>query len=173
MRRRTLGRGAAQQLVQGRDRLAGSAFGRTSGRVRRPGAGLFACAAGREQLTTWATALASASRNGTYDGALEATSPPHHPPTSPTPPRLERHSFLERFGDAAARMMQERGAGRQDPSAPAVCSAASARSRWKRPTPASAADPQLGEVVHRLRAHLRVPVRVRRVAAQRRQRVVS
>jgi diguanylate cyclase (GGDEF)-like protein/excisionase family DNA binding protein len=79
-----------------------------------PAQGWFASAAGREQLVTWAAALATASRNGTYDGALEATRRlvTHADLAGAT--LLERHSFLERFGDAAARMMQERGAGRQE-----------------------------------------------------------
>jgi diguanylate cyclase (GGDEF)-like protein/excisionase family DNA binding protein len=79
-----------------------------------PAQGWFASPAGREQLGTWATALASSGRTGAYDGALDATRRlvTHADLAGAT--MLERHSFLERFGDAAIRMMQERGAGRAE-----------------------------------------------------------
>ena len=79
-----------------------------------PAQGWFASAAGREQLATWATALATAGRTGAYDGALEATRrlATHADLAGAT--LLERHSFLERFGDAATRTLQERGATRAE-----------------------------------------------------------
>ena len=53
---------------------------------------------------------------------------------------LERHTFLERFGDAAVRTLQERGVDRApSSSAPAGCSSACARSRSRRPTRAASA----------------------------------
>jgi excisionase family DNA binding protein len=79
-----------------------------------PATGWYASAAGKEQLATWAAALAVASRDGAYDGALEATRRlvTHADLAGAT--LLERHAYLERFGDAAVRLLQERGAARQE-----------------------------------------------------------
>ena len=67
-----------------------------------------------EQLTVWASAVAAAGRDGEYDGALDATRrlATHADLAGATP--LERHGFLERFGDAAVRTLQERGASRPE-----------------------------------------------------------
>jgi excisionase family DNA binding protein len=105
--------------LPGLHELLGGAAPELSAAVARglydgPAQGWFASAAGREQLTTWATALATSGRTGTYDGALEATRRlvTHADLAGAT--LVERHGFLERFGDAAVRTMQERGAGRQE-----------------------------------------------------------
>jgi diguanylate cyclase (GGDEF)-like protein/excisionase family DNA binding protein len=99
--------------------LLGGAAGELAAAVARglydgPATGWFASAAGREQLGTWATALATASRNAAYDGALEATRRlvTHADLAGAT--LVERHGFLERFGDAAVRTLQERGATRPE-----------------------------------------------------------
>ena len=97
--------------------LLGGAAGELAAAVARglydgPATGWFASTPGREQLGTWATALATASRTASYDGALEATRRlvTHADLAGAT--LVERHGFLERFGDAAVRTMQERGASR-------------------------------------------------------------
>ncbi len=97
--------------------LLGGAAGELAAAVARglydgPATGWFASAPGREQLGTWATALATASRTASYDGALEATRRlvTHADLAGAT--LVERHGFLERFGDASVRTMQERGATR-------------------------------------------------------------
>jgi excisionase family DNA binding protein len=79
-----------------------------------PAPGWFAGPPGREQLGAWATALAAASRQCEYDGALEATRRlvTHADLAGAT--LLERHAFLERFGDAAVRTLQDRGANRPE-----------------------------------------------------------
>jgi diguanylate cyclase (GGDEF)-like protein/excisionase family DNA binding protein len=99
--------------------LLGGAAGELAAAVARglyegPAPGWFASAAGREPLGTWATALAAASREGAYDGAIEATRRlvAHADLAGAT--LLERHGFIERFGDAAVRTLQERGANRPE-----------------------------------------------------------
>jgi excisionase family DNA binding protein len=79
-----------------------------------PATGWYASTAGKEQLSTWATALATASRDGAYEGAVEATRRLVTHADLAGASLLERHGFLERFGDAAVRMLQDRGAGRQE-----------------------------------------------------------
>ena len=100
-------------------RPLGGAAGELAAAVARglyegPAPGWFASPAAREQLGAWATALAAASRNGAYDPALEATRRlvTHADLAGAT--LLERHGFLERFGDAAVRTLQERGANRPE-----------------------------------------------------------
>ena len=105
--------------LPGLHELLGGAAGELAAAVARglyegPAPGWFASTAGREQLGTWATALAAASREGAYDGALEATRRlvTHADLAGAT--LLERHGFLEHFGDAAVRTLQERGANRPE-----------------------------------------------------------
>jgi hypothetical protein len=107
------------EALPGLHELLGGAASELSAAVARglydaPTPGWFASAAGREQLATWATALATSSRDASYDGALEATRRlvTHADLAGAT--LLERHSFLERFGEAAVQTMQQRGASRQE-----------------------------------------------------------
>ncbi len=76
--------------------------------------GWFASVPGREQLGTWAAALAGACRSGDYDVALEATRRliTHADLAGAT--LVERHTFLERFGDATTRTLADRGATRPE-----------------------------------------------------------
>lgn len=79
-----------------------------------PGAGWFASDAGREQLGHWASAVAAAARSAHYDAALEAT---HRLVTQADyagATLLERHSFLDRYGDIVVRGLQDRGAPRAE-----------------------------------------------------------
>ena len=99
--------------------LLGGAAGELSAAVTRglydgPVHGWFASSAGREQLAAWATALAAASRIADFDSALDATRRlvTHADLAGAT--LVERHAFLERFGDAAVRTLQERGADRPE-----------------------------------------------------------
>jgi diguanylate cyclase (GGDEF)-like protein/excisionase family DNA binding protein len=99
--------------------LLGGAAGELAAAVTRglydgPVHGWFASAAGREQLSAWTTALAAAARVADYDSALDATRRlvTHADLAGAT--LVERHAFLERFGDAAVRTLQERGADRPE-----------------------------------------------------------
>jgi diguanylate cyclase (GGDEF)-like protein/excisionase family DNA binding protein len=99
--------------------LLGGAAGELAAAVARglyegPAPGWFASPAGREALGAWATALAAASRKGEYEPALDATRRlvTHADLAGAT--LLERHSYLERFGDASVRTLQERGANRPE-----------------------------------------------------------
>ena len=99
--------------------LLGGAAGELAAAVARglyegPAPGWFASPAGREPLGVWATALAAASRRGEYDSALEATRRLVTQADLAGATLLERHGFLERFGDAAVRTLQERGAIRPE-----------------------------------------------------------
>ena len=99
--------------------LLGGAAGELAAAVARglyegPAPGWFASPAGREPLGVWATALAAASRRGEYDTALEATRRLVTQADLAGATLLERHGFLERFGDAAVRTLQERGAIRPE-----------------------------------------------------------
>jgi excisionase family DNA binding protein len=99
--------------------LLGGAAGELAAAVARglyegPAPGWFASPAGREPLGVWATTLAAASRRGEYEGALEATRRLVTQADLAGATLLERHGFLERFGDAAVRTLQERGAIRPE-----------------------------------------------------------
>ena len=99
--------------------LLGGAAGELTAAVARglyggPATGWFARPAGRAQLGTWARALATACQSGSYEGALDATRRlvTHADLAGAT--LVERHGFLERFGDATVRTLQERGASRAE-----------------------------------------------------------
>ena len=99
--------------------LLGGAAGELAAAVTRglydgPAHGWFASAAGREQLAMWTTALAAGSRVADFDTALDATRRLVTHADLGGATLVERHSFLERFGDAAVRTLQERGAERAE-----------------------------------------------------------
>jgi diguanylate cyclase (GGDEF)-like protein/excisionase family DNA binding protein len=94
----------------GGDLSAAVARGLYEGALR----GWFGVEAGREPLAGWTAALASATRGGDYDAALEATRRLVTQADYAGASLLERHLFLERYGEVALRAMQERGASRPD-----------------------------------------------------------
>ena len=65
---------------------------------------------GREQLGHWSAALAAATRGTDYDAALDATRRLVTQADLAGASLLERHTFLERYGEAVVRTLQERGA---------------------------------------------------------------
>jgi excisionase family DNA binding protein len=71
--------------------------------------GWFASDLGREQLRPWSTALAAAASTADYDSALEATRLLVTHAGFAGASLLERHAFLERYGDLVLRALQERG----------------------------------------------------------------
>jgi diguanylate cyclase (GGDEF)-like protein/excisionase family DNA binding protein len=75
---------------------------------RRPG--WFAGDSAREQLGTWSDGVRAGARRGNYATALEATRRLLSHADYAGATLLERHTFLERFGDAVLRAMHERGA---------------------------------------------------------------
>jgi diguanylate cyclase (GGDEF)-like protein/excisionase family DNA binding protein len=71
--------------------------------------GWFASDLGREQLRPWAAAVADAASTGDYESALEATRRLVTHAGFAGASLLERHAFLERYGDLVLRALQERG----------------------------------------------------------------
>jgi putative two-component system response regulator len=62
----------------------------------------------------WISGLARACGNGRYDGALEATEAIMRRASLQGAPLLERHRFLERFGDVAVRALSQADATQDD-----------------------------------------------------------
>ena len=69
---------------------------------------------GREQLGHWTAALAAATRGTDYDAALDATRRLVTQADLAGASLLERHTFLERYGEVVVRALQERGAVRAE-----------------------------------------------------------
>jgi diguanylate cyclase (GGDEF)-like protein/excisionase family DNA binding protein len=69
--------------------------------------GWFASDAGREQLRRWAFTLAAALRSAHYDAALDATRRLSVQAEYAGASLLERHTFLERYGELAVRELRE------------------------------------------------------------------
>jgi diguanylate cyclase (GGDEF)-like protein/excisionase family DNA binding protein len=100
------------------DLLASSA-GELSAAVTRglydgPAHGWFGSVPGGEQLGHWSTALAGAARGADYDAALDATRRLVTQADLAGASLLERHTFLERYGDAVVRTLRERRAPREE-----------------------------------------------------------
>ena len=76
--------------------------------------GWFGSAPGREQLGHWSRAVAAAARDSDYDAALDATRRLVTQADLAGASLLERHTFLERYGEALVRTLQERGAARSE-----------------------------------------------------------
>jgi excisionase family DNA binding protein len=76
----------------------------------RPRLGWFASDDGEAQVRRWALAVAAAAQDGSFDGAIDATAQllaqAHYAGAS----LLERHTFIERYGDVAVRALQQRNA---------------------------------------------------------------
>jgi excisionase family DNA binding protein len=99
--------------------LLGSTAGELSAAVTRglyegPTRGWFGSVPGREQLGHWSTALAAATRGTEYDAALDATRRLVTQADLAGASLLERHTFLERYGEAVVRTLRERGAPRAE-----------------------------------------------------------
>ena len=103
--------GLAELLSAGRDELA-----RTAARTlyEGPREGWFGSDAASAELDGWGSALASAARAGTFEPAQAATRDlllqAHFAGAS----LLERHTFVERYGDLALRALTERQAERSE-----------------------------------------------------------
>ena len=101
----------AELLSAGRDELA-----RTAARTlyEGPREGWFGSAAALAELDGWGAALASAARTGAFEPAQAATRDlllqAHFAGAS----LLERHTFVERYGDLASRALTERQADRSE-----------------------------------------------------------
>ena len=76
--------------------------------------GWFGSDPGREQLAHWSRAVATATQGTDYDGALDATRRLVTHADLAGASLLERHTFLERYGDAVVRTLQDRGASRAE-----------------------------------------------------------
>jgi diguanylate cyclase (GGDEF)-like protein/excisionase family DNA binding protein len=99
--------------------LLASSAGELSAAVTRglydgPTRGWFGSVPGREQLGHWSTALAAATRGTEYDSALDATRRLVTQADLAGASLLERHTFLERYGEAVVRALRERGAPRAE-----------------------------------------------------------
>ncbi len=79
-----------------------------------PRPGWFASDSGRAQLALWASALGAAARTANYDTALEATRRLVTQADYAGASLLERHTFVERYGDLVGRALQERGCDRSE-----------------------------------------------------------
>ena len=95
--------------------LLASTAGELSAAVTRglydgPAHGWFGSVPGREQLGHWSAALAAATRGTDYDAALDATRRLVTQADLAGASLLERHTFLERYGEAVVRTLQERKA---------------------------------------------------------------
>jgi excisionase family DNA binding protein len=76
--------------------------------------GWFGSVPGREQLGHWSAALAGAARRTDYDLALDATRRLVTQADLAGASLLERHTFLERYGEAVVRALRERHAPREE-----------------------------------------------------------
>jgi diguanylate cyclase (GGDEF)-like protein/excisionase family DNA binding protein len=99
--------------------LLASTAGELSAAVTRglydgPTRGWFGSVPGREQLGHWSTALAAAACGTEYDAALDATRRLVTQADLAGASLLERHTFLERYGEAVVRTLRERGAPRAE-----------------------------------------------------------
>ena len=99
--------------------LLASASGELSAAVSRglydsSAQGWFDSVAGRQQLGHWSAALSAATRGTEYDAALDATRRLVTQADLAGASLLERHSFLERYGEVVVRALQERGAARAE-----------------------------------------------------------
>ena len=99
--------------------LLASATGELSAAVTRglydsSAQGWFDSVAGRQQLGHWSAALSAATRGTEYDAALDATRRLVTQADLAGASLLERHSFLERYGEVVVRALQERGAARAE-----------------------------------------------------------
>jgi diguanylate cyclase (GGDEF)-like protein/excisionase family DNA binding protein len=93
--------------------LLASTSGELSAAVTRglydgPAHGWFGSVPGREQLAHWSAALAAATGGTDYDAALDATRRLVTQADLAGASLLERHTFLERYGDVVVRALQER-----------------------------------------------------------------
>jgi diguanylate cyclase (GGDEF)-like protein/excisionase family DNA binding protein len=79
-----------------------------------PAAGWFASVPGREQIRHWSVALAAATAAPDYEAALAATRRLVTQADLAGASLLERHTFLERYGEAIVRALQERSADRAE-----------------------------------------------------------
>ena len=86
----------------------------TRGLYDGPAHGWFGSVPGREQLGHWSTALAAATLGTDYDAALDATRRLVTQADLAGASLLERHTFLERYGEAVVRTLQERGGKRAE-----------------------------------------------------------
>jgi hypothetical protein len=86
----------------------------TRGLYDGPGQGWFGSAPGREQLGHWNRAVAAATEGTDYDAALDATRRLVTQADLAGASLLERHTFLERYGEAVVRTLQERGGSRAE-----------------------------------------------------------
>ena len=86
----------------------------TRGLYDGPAAGWFGTAAGREQLGHWSAALATATSGTDYDAALDATRRLVTQADLAGASLLERHTFLERYGETVVRALTERRAARAE-----------------------------------------------------------
>jgi excisionase family DNA binding protein len=82
----------------------------TRGLYDGPNQGWFGSGPGREQLAHWSTALATAAGGTDYDAALDATRRLVTQADLAGASLLERHTFLERYGEAVVRTLRERRA---------------------------------------------------------------
>jgi diguanylate cyclase (GGDEF)-like protein/excisionase family DNA binding protein len=99
--------------------LLSSVSGELSAAVTRglydgPGHGWFGSVPGREQLGHWSRAVAAATEGTDYDGALDATRRLVTQADLAGASLLERHTFLERYGEAVVRTLQARGGTRAE-----------------------------------------------------------
>ena len=86
----------------------------TRGLYDGPSHGWFGSVPGREQLGHWSTALATAVRGTDYEAALDATRRLVTQADLAGASLLERHTFLERYGEAVVRALQLRQASRAE-----------------------------------------------------------
>ena len=99
----------AELLSASRDELA-----RTAARTlyEGPREGWFGSATAAEELDAWGAAVASAARTGSFEQALDTTRDVLQQAHFAGASLLERHTFLERYGDLALRALTERRAER-------------------------------------------------------------
>jgi hypothetical protein len=77
-------------------------------------AGLFARDDAARPLAEWLAEVTVAAETGRYEPALEATDVFMRRVSLQGTPLLERHRFLERLGDVAARALAQKGASQPD-----------------------------------------------------------
>ncbi len=93
--------------------LLASAAGELAAAVTRglydgPAQGWFGSVPGREQLGHWSAALSAATRGTDYEAALDATRRLVTQADLAGASLLERHTFLERYGEAVVRTLRDR-----------------------------------------------------------------
>jgi putative two-component system response regulator len=99
--------GLAGVLAAGGGELAAAAAAAT---YRGGPAGWFAAADAAPAIAEWLAAFTHGTARGRYEDVLEATATVMRRASLQGTPLLERHRFLERFGDAAVRELSQAGA---------------------------------------------------------------